>query len=72
MEILPRAGDRGYTEDRTTCRIKLDRTLLTSYDTRCNSGSVREREIQICNCRIGLPGCPEFSIMNQLINQGRA
>ena len=54
---------------RTTCKINLDRTPLTSYDTRRSGGSVRERGIQIRNSRIGLPGCPEFSVMNQSINQ---
>ena len=29
---------------------------------------MRERGIQIRNSRIGPPGCPEFSVMNQSIN----
>ncbi len=30
---------------------------------------MRERGIQIRHSRIGPPGCPEFSVMNQSINQ---
>ena len=58
-EPPPGVEDRGNAGGRTTCRVNLDRTL---------SPQLVERGIQIRNSRIGPPGCPEFSVMNQSIN----